>query len=86
MLVLVLANFAALLGVAQSSPLRWGIPAAYLAVAVSGYAYGLLLTMRRPQVYAAIGRGARAVLPPPPEPAPFGRLTPNAPLAPEVRR
>jgi amino acid transporter len=59
-LVLVLANYATLLGVQESSPLRWGIPAAVLMVAVAGYLYGLSVKYRKPQVYAAIGLGAKS--------------------------
>jgi len=75
---LVLANFAGLIGVPESSPLRWGIPLAYLLVGVAGWGYGVFLKATRPQVYAAIGRGARAGLPVPP--APFGQLRPNGPF------
>jgi amino acid transporter len=55
---LALANFATLLGVDESSPLRWGIPIAYLAIAVLGMAWGLVLRAVRPQQYAAIGSGS----------------------------
>jgi amino acid transporter len=81
-LALVIANFAALLGVPDTSPLRWGIPAGYLAVAVAGCGYGLVLKRARPHVYAAIGRGALAALPPPAPPQPVGTLFPNGPLTP----
>jgi amino acid transporter len=76
---LVLANFAGLIGVTESSPLRWGIPLAYLLVGLAGCGYGLVLKATRPDVYAAIGRGARAGLPVPPPP--FGQLRPNGPLS-----
>ena len=85
-----LANYAGLLGVAESSPLRWGIPASYLLVAVTGFGYGLGLKVLRPEVYARIGRGARAVLPPPgpvvhatggSSPWPYGQLQANGPVA-----
>ena len=56
---LALANFDTLLGVDPHSPLRWGIPAAYLIVAVVGVVWGLVLRSRHPQVYAAIGLGAK---------------------------
>ncbi|HEX2806233.1 MAG TPA: APC family permease, partial [Kineosporiaceae bacterium] len=59
-LFLVLANFATLLGVEESSPLRWGIPASFILVGAGGVAYGLMLKIRRPQVYAAIGLGAKS--------------------------
>jgi amino acid transporter len=82
-LALVVGNFAVLLGVPESSPLRWGIPAAYLAIATTGYGYGRVLKIARPDVYAAVGRGARAVLPPPATGlrAPY-TLQPNGPLHP----
>jgi amino acid transporter len=82
-LALVIGNFAVLLGVVESSPLRWGIPAAYLAIATTGYGYGRILKAARPDVYAAVGRGARAVLPPPATGlrAPC-TLKPNGPLHP----
>jgi amino acid transporter len=63
MVTLVLANFAALLGVDESSPLRWGIPAAFALTGLAGAAYGLVLKSRRRETYTAIGHGARAVLP-----------------------
>lgn len=59
-LVAVIANFATLLGVPPSNPLRWGVPAAYLVVAVLGALYGLWLRSTRPAVYAAIGMGAKS--------------------------
>jgi amino acid transporter len=69
MVALVLANFATLLGVAESSPLRWGIPAAFALTGLAGAVYGLVLKARRRDVYAAIGHGPKAatvpvVLPP----------------------
>ncbi|GAA2986035.1 APC family permease [Actinokineospora diospyrosa] len=60
-LVLVVANYALLLGVPETSPLRWGIPIAFAVVALGGVGYGLLLRRTRPQVYDAIGRGAGRV-------------------------
>jgi amino acid transporter len=89
-LALVVDNFAALIGVPDTSPLRWGIPAGYALVAVAGYGYGTVLQLARPHVHAAIGRGARAVLPPvparPPHPAHpgFEPLFPNGPLTPQT--
>lgn len=62
MLVLVLGNFAGLLGVTESSPLRWGLPVVFLAIGLAGAGYGARLRARRPQVYQAIGHGARACL------------------------
>ncbi|MGH3679401.1 MAG: APC family permease [Natronosporangium sp.] len=67
---LALAHFGTLLGVDESHPLRWGIPAGYLLVALLGTGWGLSLRTRRPDVYTGIGRGAKAVtssitIPPP---------------------
>ena len=74
-LVLVLGNFATLLGVDSGSPLRWGIPAAFLVVAVAGWAYGIGLRSRRPQIYAAIGLGAQSSAGEILQPAPASFLT-----------
>ncbi|MEV4513821.1 APC family permease [Dactylosporangium sp. NPDC049525] len=54
------ANFDVLLGVAPDSTLRWAIPATYLAVAVLGVGWALILKIVRPHVYANIGLGAKA--------------------------
>jgi amino acid transporter len=62
MLVLVIINFATLLGVTESSPLRWGVPAAFTVTGLAGAAYGLVLKSWRRSTYAAIGNGARAAL------------------------
>jgi amino acid transporter len=59
-LVLALANFDVLLGVEPTSPLRWGIPAIYLIIAVLGVIWALVLNLQRPDVYAAIGLGAKS--------------------------
>lgn len=58
---LALAHFGTLLGVAESHPLRWGVPAGYLALALLGFGWGLFLKLRRPGVYAGIGLGPKAV-------------------------
>jgi amino acid transporter len=58
--VLALVNFATLLGVEPTSPLRWGIPLVYLVIAALGVVWALSLRRRRPTVYAAIGRGAKS--------------------------
>jgi amino acid transporter len=65
---LALAHFGTLLGVDDGHPLRWGVPAGYLAVALLGIGWGLILKTSRPQVYAGIGRGAKAVTSPLPQP------------------
>ncbi|MCP3805073.1 APC family permease [Allokutzneria sp. A3M-2-11 16] len=56
-LVLVLSTLDSLLEVDGDSPLRWGIPAFYLGIAVLGVGWGLVLRRRRPAVYAMIGLG-----------------------------
>lgn len=56
---LALANFATLLGVPEDSPLRWGVPITYLIIAVAGIGWGLILRTSRPEVYTAIGLGAK---------------------------
>lgn len=58
--VLALVNFATLLGVEPTSPLRWGIPVAYLVIAILGVTWALALRLRRPTVYDAIGLGAKS--------------------------
>ncbi|MGC5019633.1 APC family permease [Micromonospora sp. DT47] len=66
-IVVAVANFATLLGVAPDSPLRWIIPAVYPVAALLGVLWGLALRGSRSDVYARIGRGAEsaaaAVLP-----------------------
>lgn len=59
-LVLALVNFDVLLGVDPSSPLRWGIPSAYLVIAVLGVIWALVLNLHRPDIYRAIGLGAKS--------------------------
>lgn len=69
---LALSHFGTLLGVADSHPLRWGVPAGYLLIAVLGIGWGLALRSARPQVYAGIGLGAKAAaagMDGPPQPA-----------------
>lgn len=61
--VVAVANFGVLLGVPPGHPLAWAVPAAYLGVGVAGTLWGWRLRGRRPEVYAAIGWGAKAALP-----------------------
>ena len=42
----------------KNSPFQWMIPALYVAVALIGVVWALLMRAARPEVYAAIGRGA----------------------------
>ena len=59
--ILAVRNYAILLGVPPADPASRALPASYAAVAVIGLGWGLLLKARRPDLYAAIGLGARAV-------------------------
>ena len=58
--VLAVLHYATLLGVPSGSAAAWALPASYAAVAVAGLGWGLVLKVRRPQVYATIGLGAHA--------------------------
>jgi len=51
-------GFGELLQVSGSSPFQWLIPVLYLAVAGVGFVWALIMRAARPEVYAAIGRGA----------------------------
>jgi len=53
-----LIGFGELLQVSGSSPFQWLIPVLYLAVAGIGFIWALIMRAARPEVYAAIGRGA----------------------------
>jgi amino acid transporter len=66
--VLAVLHYGTLLGVPAGATAAWALPASYAAVAVIGLGWGLVLKVRRPQVYAAIGLGAHAVT---------GQLTPG---------
>ena len=59
--VLALRNYATLLGVRPGDPAAWALPASYAAVAFAGIGWGLLLKARRPDRYASVGLGPRAV-------------------------
>ncbi len=59
-LVVTLDQFATLLGVDSSSPLRWELPATYAIAAAIGVAWALICRSTRPQAYAVIGRGANS--------------------------
>ena len=60
-LVVTLGQFATLLGVDQASSLRWQLPTAYAVAAAIGLVWALICKTARPQVWAAIGRGAHSV-------------------------
>ena len=66
--VLAVLHYGILLGVPAGATAAWALPASYAAVAVIGLGWGLVLKVRRPQVYAAIGLGAHAAT---------GQLTPG---------
>src|SRR5258706_3483765 len=66
-IVLAVQHYATLLGVPPGSAAAWALPAGYAVAAVIGLGWGLVLKTRRPDVYAAIGLGAHAVV---------GQLTP----------
>jgi amino acid transporter len=57
---LVCAHFATLLGVPSGTTAAWALPTVYPVVAAVGLVWALILRARRPEVYAAIGLGARA--------------------------
>jgi amino acid transporter len=67
--VLAVLHYGTLLGVPAGATAAWALPASYAAVAVIGLIWGLILKIRRPQVYAAIGLGAHAAT---------GQLTPGS--------
>jgi amino acid transporter len=58
--VLAVMHYGTLLGVPPGSAAAWALPAAYGAVALVGLAWGLVIKIRRPRVYATIGLGAHA--------------------------
>jgi amino acid transporter len=53
-----LVGFGDLLQVSDDSPFQWLIPVLYAAVALVGFGWALIMRAARPEVYAAIGRGA----------------------------
>ncbi|GIG63594.1 amino acid permease [Longispora fulva] len=63
MVALALRNFASVLGVPETSPLRWLIPASLAGLAASGCAWALILRTTRPAVFRAIGRGVHSNTP-----------------------
>jgi amino acid transporter len=65
--VLAVTHYATLLGVPPGDPAARALPASYAVAAVIGLGWGMILRIRRPQVYAAIGLGAHAAT---------GQLTP----------
>jgi len=59
--VLAVQHYGTLLGVPAGSPATWALPGAFGVLAVLGLGWGLVLRIRRPEVYRTIGLGARAV-------------------------
>ena len=59
--MLAVLHYATLLGVPPGAAAAWALPASYAVLAVAGLAWGLVIKVRRPAVYAAIGLGAHAV-------------------------
>ncbi|HUK69032.1 MAG TPA: hypothetical protein VLW50_09835 [Streptosporangiaceae bacterium] len=59
--VLATMHYATLLGVPPGSRVAWLLPASYLAVAVVGEVWAVVLKDRRPQIYEAIGLGPHAI-------------------------
>jgi hypothetical protein len=57
-MVATIIGFGELLQVSGDSPFQWLIPVLYLAVAGIGFVWALIMRAARPEVYAAIGRGA----------------------------
>jgi amino acid transporter len=53
-----IVGFGELLQVDGSSAFQWLVPVLYCAVAVIGFTWALIMRAARPEVYAAIGRGA----------------------------
>jgi amino acid transporter len=58
--VLAVAHYATLLGVAPGSPAAWLLPASFAATALVGLAWAAVIRYRRPDIYATIGLGAAA--------------------------
>ncbi|RJL23040.1 APC family permease [Bailinhaonella thermotolerans] len=58
--VLATANFATLLNVPETHPLRWGLPIAYVVAFILGLVWALILRSSSPGVYASIGLGPQA--------------------------
>lgn len=61
---LVIANYAQLLGVQSTSPARWALPAAYVAVAALAGGYAIWLGAHRPATLHQVGHGANAITTP----------------------
>jgi amino acid transporter len=81
-LVLVVTNMQTLLGVGPDSPLPWAIPLVLLVVALAGLIWGLVLKVRRPDIYSRIGLGAKSALTSTSLPSPYsGQVVHDGPTA-----
>jgi amino acid transporter len=58
--ILALANYDILIGVAPIDPLRWILPSLFLVAGGGGVAWAVFLKAARPDIYETIGRGANA--------------------------
>jgi hypothetical protein len=58
--VLAVLKYGTLLGTSPGDAANWVLPASFAVIAAIGAGWGLLVRLRRPEVYAAIGLGARA--------------------------
>jgi amino acid transporter len=70
--VLAVLNYGTLLGTSPGDAANWILPASFAVIAVIGAGWGLVLRLSRPEIYAAIGLGARAVT------VPHGAVVPPA--------
>jgi amino acid transporter len=59
--VLAVQHYGTLLGASAGSAATWVLPGAFGVLALFGVAWGLVLRIRRPEVYRTIGLGAHAV-------------------------
>ncbi|MET8090787.1 hypothetical protein [Micromonospora sp. NPDC005220] len=59
-LAITVREFDTLLGVAPQSPLRWLFPTAYVAAALVGTVWALILRAAKPEIYQAVGLGAES--------------------------
>jgi hypothetical protein len=58
--VLAVLHYDTLLGVPAGAAAAWALPASYAVLAAAGLAWALVIKIRRPGVYEAIGLGAHA--------------------------
>jgi hypothetical protein len=58
--ILAIANYDTLIGVAPNDPLRWILPGLYIVAGGLGLWWARFLRTSRPEAYEMIGRGANA--------------------------